>query len=592
MFSKLTDDVSHFKLFLNFNFFLIIYVLYVSFILDKYNLLLFDFFSLKETILILALLILTVSTLWSYYDLNGFIVLVLFFLSEISLMEFNILYLTFNIDFSLLVNLFTIGAFIFYLNIQVKKFYSLIFFLLSCFVYIVLEILSNNFDSKIVLFLLLLIGMLFYLSNIYEKKYLSNIKEIEKKNKELAEITKQNNMFLSKISHNIRTPLNIVINQVFMLKEKIFDSDPHCILYDSVNRCSFIDNEIVREVSNLNTTANQLLLTVNEILDYQKTISGKNSIEQVNFDFNQLLMTINEIFDPLIKQKNLNFSIIKKNTKLEDSVFYGNMNHLKQILINLIDNAIKYTIEGEVRLIVDLKEINNNTILQIDVSDTGIGIPEGNIKDLFKPFSQIKNSLDVTGSGLGLAIIQELIDLNKGKIFIESVENEGTTFKLEYPVKNNSKFQMDKPSSIVQVDSNNTGSIFRKTIDALIADDYQENHSLIKELLKKYPINIDFVLNGEDALEKISNKKYDIIFLDIRMPKKNGMETIVESKNIESNPNSNTPFIALTANSLKEEISFYKELGFTNVVTKPFSRNDLIQVIYSNFDYVFLNLIK
>ena len=585
IFTELTEKLSNFRIFLNFYLFLIFYVIYVSLFLNNGNSTLFHSFELKEVIFVLTLSILTVSMILSYFEVNGLFVLVFFFFSEILLLEFNILYLNFNLDFSLLANLFSIGVFLFYLNIQVKKKFSILFFFLSCFVYIALEIINNNFDSNIIIFLFLLICILFFLANIYEEKYLSNFKQIEEKNKELAELMKQNNMFLSKMSHNIRTPLNIV-------KEKIFDSDPQCIMNTSMGRCSFIDNEIIKEISNLNTTANQLLLTVNEILDYEKTLSGKNTIKLVRFDINQLFGTINDIFDPLIKQKKLSFSIIKHNEKLENIAFFGNVNHLKQILMNLIDNAIKYTIEGDIKLIVDLKEMIDRTFLEIEITDTGIGIPTENVKDLFKPFSQIKNSLDVTGSGLGLAITHDLIELNNGKIFIESVVNEGTSFKIEFPIEIETIYKMEKPKADWQTDINVIDTKFRKTIEVLLADDYQENHFLIKELLKKQPINIEFVLDGQEALEKLSTKKYDIIFLDIRMPKKNGMETIVEAKSLDHNPNLTTPYIALTANYLKEEITFYKKIGFKNVVTKPFSRNDLIQAIYSNLDYTFLKIMN
>jgi CheY-like chemotaxis protein len=251
----------------------------------------------------------------------------------------------------------------------------------------------------------------------------------------------------------------------------------------------------------------------------------------------------------------------------------------------LIDNAIKYTIEGTIEIVLDLKKQNENDFLFIKVCDSGIGIPRDKIKDLFKPFSQITNSLDVTGSGLGIVITNELILLNKGKINVISNENQGTTFEIEFPVeveliKSNFEQSANHENNLELIKNKIISD--KKLIKILIADDYSENHLLIKELLKKEPFDLEFVFDGVEALQKISSSSYDIIFLDIRMPRKNGIETFLDVKRNNYDLNFRTPLIALTANSLKEEVNFYTDLGFTSVITKPFTRSDLTRIVYSN----------
>lgn len=222
------------------------------------------------------------------------------------------------------------------------------------------------------------------------------------------------------------------------------------------------------------------------------------------------------------------------------------------------------------------------------MSDSGIGIPKEKIYTLFKPFSQVSNSLNVNGTGLGLLIVNELIEINKGSLSISSEVNIGTTFNIEFPVIIHNDFPNYSLSDSElnykrNLYINNSWDNIKDIIglNILFVDDYTELHYIIVQMFKNYSFKINFVVDGTSALDKIENNIYDLVFLDIRMPGRDGIEILGEIRNIEKRTGSKIPVVALTANALTDDIIKYKNLGFNDVVVKPFTRESILKVITS-----------
>jgi signal transduction histidine kinase/ActR/RegA family two-component response regulator len=365
--------------------------------------------------------------------------------------------------------------------------------------------------------------MLSYLLS-YKFKVMAQEKEHIKMEKLKAEIeTKTKTEFLANMSHEIRTPMNGIIGMAHL----------------SLN-CNDM-NKQKEYTEKINSSAKLLLNIINDILDFSKMEAKKMIIDPLDFNLNKLLEDVSNLLEFKAKEKNILFKI---NYPKELNVFlHGDVIKISQILINLISNAIKFTDIGHVK--VNMKNIKDD-IYCFSIEDTGIGISENGMKNLFKSFSQVDASISrkYGGTGLGLSISKQLVELMGGKIWVDSTENKGSTFffTLYLPkVKKEEIIQLDSEVTIVDF------SIFKDS-NILLVEDNNINQELILGLLEHTGISIDIASNGKEAVEihEQNIHKYDLILMDIQMPIMDGYESV----NIIRQKDENTPIIALSANSM------------------------------------------
>ncbi len=361
--------------------------------------------------------------------------------------------------------------------------------------------------------------------------------------------------FLSNMSHEIRTPLNAIVGFSESLKD---DSIP-------LSAREKVDDIIM--------ASNNLLEIVNGILDISKIEANKLEIINKEYD-------IKEVFDELIAltkarigDKGLAFRV-----HIDPSlprVLYGDNIRLKQIILNILTNAVKYTKEGYVDFTVSSVVKDNVCRLIVSVEDSGIGIKEESLPKLFSKFERldVEKQLTIEGTGLGLAITKKLIELMNGKIVVQSVYGEGSKFTISIDQR---IISVEAPKKIEDALSNS------KIIDAkgariLLVDDNALNIKVASTLLKKYNFTIDTASGGLECLAKIKkDDSYDLIFLDDMMPKLSGKETI---KRLKSNPNFHIPTIALTANAITGMKEEYLACGFDDYLSKPIEKKELERVI-------------
>ena len=372
---------------------------------------------------------------------------------------------------------------------------------------------------------------------------------IEKNNRaETAVKVRQD--FLSNMSHEIRTPLNAVITIPKLLKER---ADPE-------------DQQLLDA---LQFSSNNLLLLINDVLDFSKLEAGKMELEYRPTDLKLLLHNIKNTYDSLAKEKGLLLHLkIDENI---DSSYELDEVKLTQILNNLIGNAIKFTDKGSVNLMVEkLEEVEGNVELQFKIVYTGIGIPDDFLAEIFNSFSQPKLFLSKkhVGTGLGLAIVKKLVELYNSDIKITSQIDEGTIFSFNLILK-----PCAEPIAI-NIKKNEEEL---KDLRVLVAEDNKVNMLVAKKLLSRWGIEADWAKDGVEAIEKANAKKYDIILMDIHMPEKNGYDATIEIRK-ENNINNKTIIYALTADITANMQADYGEY-FNGFLRKPIEVEKLYEVL-------------
>ncbi len=375
--------------------------------------------------------------------------------------------------------------------------------------------------------------------------------------------------FLATMSHEIRTPINAIMGMnEAILRES---NEDHVISY-------------ARDVEN---AGKLLLYLVNDILDFSKLESGKMTLVYAAYSVRQLVIKCYNIIIGKVKEKELTFKVIVD--EKVPSVLYGDEVRIQQVIINLLNNAVKYTDSGEVTLKVSGTVNTPETVdLQIEVSDTGRGIKEENLGTLFDAFTRTQdaNNSRVEGTGLGLAITSKFVNLMEGTITVRSNYGEGSTFTVEVPQRIISekpvgRFSVyegeavEKPESAAEI-------IKFPGVKLLVVDDVQLNIKVVMSLLKKAEMEIDSAISGEDCLEKCKVKKYDVILLDHMMPGKDGIQTLWEIRRDRKGINNETPVIMMTANAMNGAREEYMGLGFSDYVSKPFNLTQLQKIIEKN----------
>ncbi|BBE31901.1 hypothetical protein OSSY52_20420 [Tepiditoga spiralis] len=377
------------------------------------------------------------------------------------------------------------------------------------------------------------------------------LKKLQMAAKKEAEASKLKTNFLANMSHEIRTPLSAIIGAIELLSEYNYT------------------NEQEELINILRSSSDTLLELINNILDLSKIESGHLSFEFIDFSPSIMFENIENIFRPLANKKGINFYL--ENNMSKKYNLKSDPTRLKQVLVNLISNAIKFTSEGSVSLSINELESNEKTVkLEFKVKDTGIGIPKEKINTIFESFNQADNSITrkFGGTGLGLAISKKIIEKLGGKIIVESVLNAGSTFKFVLEIEKSNKF-IEKDNTL------NIDTIKSSEITILIAEDNDINQKILKMMLKDKNFNIHMASDGEEAVSLISKIPFDLILMDVQMPKLNGFEATKEIRK----HNKNIPIIALTANAMKG----YKEVciknGMNDYLVKPISKRALFNII-------------
>lgn len=379
--------------------------------------------------------------------------------------------------------------------------------------------------------------------------------ELLKEEKERADTAnKAKSAFLANMSHEIRTPIHAVMGMSEMILRESSEDD------------------ILSYAGDINTAAETLLGIVNDILDFSKIESGKMEIIPVSYQLSSLMHDIYLLIHGLAGKKGLAFEVEVDETL--PSVLYGDDVRLRQILINLLTNAVKYTEKGSVRLCVTGNIKGEGCELVFRVKDTGIGIKEEDMERLFQAFERIeeKRNRKTEGNGLGINITRQLLELMDSELKVESVYGEGSCFSfrlVQRIVRREPVGSLDK-----QFQQGGKKKAHRTTFVApeahvLVTDDIEMNRKVFRGLLKQTGISVDEAGSGQECIRKAGQTKYDMIFLDHMMPDMDGIQTMRALRDDPAGCNHDTPVIVLTANNVSGAREEYIRAGFDSYLSKP-----------------------
>jgi len=392
------------------------------------------------------------------------------------------------------------------------------------------------------------------------EQILSQGKIIEKQSAIVHEKARHKEEFLANMSHEIRTPINTIVGYVQLLSNQPLNETQQGYL------------------NNVKMASNHLLYQVNDLLDYSKIEAGKVHLEALPFDLHKVVHDSVSSLEIVARDKGLLLEVL--NLKAVPRYVIGDYIKLHQVLINLIGNAVKFTHKGKVAVeLTEISRFDNSTEINFKIIDTGIGISEENQKHIFEKFSQSDNSITrkFGGTGLGLTISKTLVDLFGGKLDVKSVEDEGSEFffTISLPLASEKEFFVDTEENL-KVDN-------IENVEILLADDNEINRLMLIQMLTDWnpKVKIDEAKNGLEVIDMVITKKYDLILMDLQMPKLNGLEA---SEYIRTKLKSDIKIIALTANTTKNAQENCEKVGMNGFLLKPYVLNDVIKSIGLQLD--------
>lgn len=383
-------------------------------------------------------------------------------------------------------------------------------------------------------------------------------KKIQNAYEEVKKATDAKTTFLSNMSHDIRTPMNAIIGFTRIAQQDIDDKE-------SVKMC----------LEKISTSSEYLLSLINDVLDMQKIEQGKTNIEKIKFNLGKTIFDIEDILEYQIKSKNCELKT--DFSEMRHYIIENDMILFKKILMNLISNAAKYSKESGGKIYIKVSEEDkgdNLACYTISIRDEGKGISPHFIDKVFNPFEREKDTTTsgIVGTGLGLAITKSAVETLGGTIEVKSVLNHGS----EFIVKIDSKYFNEE--SELKHEIRNTVSFEGKRI--LIAEDNELNREIATRLLTEIGFNVESVVNGQEAVDKIMLSEegyYDLIYMDIMMPVLNGYDATFKIRNLESESKKNIPIIAMTANAFDEDVKKSTERGMNGHIAKPFSVDEIVR---------------
>ncbi|MBO4395800.1 MAG: response regulator [Eubacterium sp.] len=368
--------------------------------------------------------------------------------------------------------------------------------------------------------------------------------------------------FLSTVSHEIRTPINAIMGM-------------NEIIIRETN-----DKQIERYANEIKDSSRTLLSLVNDLLDSSRLDADRLKIIPVEYDLSSSISDLVNMITSRAREKNLNLFVNVNDTL--PHVLFGDEIRIKQCVLNLLTNAVKYTETGSITLNVDYETVNRGSILlKFQVIDTGIGMKEEDLAHLYDRFSRFdeKKNRNIEGTGLGMNIVNRLLALMGTRLEVHSIYGRGSDFSFGVHQGVINWTPIGDYNTMYAKSMKDQKKYHEKlrapAARVLIVDDMKVNLTVFKGLLKKTDIQIDTALSGKTAIELIKKSSYDIVFLDHRMPKMDGIETLINIKELTNNPNRNIPYIALTANAIAGARELYINAGFTDYLSKPIDSVEL-----------------
>lgn len=388
-------------------------------------------------------------------------------------------------------------------------------------------------------------------------------KSLEQEKERVLASEKVKQLFLMNMSHEIRTPMNVVLGFAHLLED------------------SLIDAEQLEYTGMLIKAGNELLIVLNDILEFSKIESGDIVLETHPFSLNQMIYAILADMEPQALAKNIRLNCVIDNRVPE--VVLGDKSRVNQILNKLLSNALKFTDRGEVMVTVQCTANHLEYVdLEFSIKDTGIGIPFEKQEKIFDHFEQgsIGTERRFGGTGLGLSIVKQLVKLLDGNISVNSTPGKGSEFhfKLSFLKFNHRKGGRNEPMMLNQVDKEELFSVSKPRV--LIVDDNPMNRTLVIKVLQKRGFETDTAENGKIAVFKVRNQKYDIVLMDLQMPEMDGYEATRQIREWRNDRN-NIPIIAMTAHTMPGEMEKCFEMGMDDFIPKPFLSDELFKKIYA-----------
>ena len=377
---------------------------------------------------------------------------------------------------------------------------------------------------------------------------------------------KAKSQFLAQMSHEIRTPINAVIGMNEMILRESHEKDT------------------IKYAQNAAAASEALLTLINDILDFSKIESGKMELIEETYQLDELIKNLINMVKSRAEKKRLEFKIkVNENTPNE---LFGDSVRIRQVVLNFLTNAVKYTKVGSVDFRINFEEQTPDEImLKFSVKDTGIGIKDEDKKRLFKDFERFDSheNKNIEGTGLGLAITAKLVKMMNGEIIVDSVYGEGSTFTVMLPQKVMGKSLIGNFKDRVKPRQDDKEEYKPEFIapeaEILVVDDNEMNLLVVTSLLKATRVKVDTAMSGMSALKKLAEKPYDVIFLDQMMPSLDGIQTLKLAKKMEDNKSKNAPVIALTANAISGAKEMFLHEGFTDYLSKPINAKEMEEML-------------
>ncbi|WP_181905150.1 ATP-binding protein [Aestuariispira insulae] len=373
---------------------------------------------------------------------------------------------------------------------------------------------------------------------------------------EEANLTKS--QFLAAMSHEIRTPLNGVLGMTRLLRD------------------SELNNAQIELVETILSSGSTLMAVLNDVLDMSKIEAGELELEKVDFEPRSLIVSVVSMFRTLAETKGIKLELDYQLP--DDFALKGDPARLRQIVWNLLSNAIKFTEIGEVRLACELrpKRDDGKLEIQLQISDTGIGIAEEMQEKIFDPFQQADKSTTRTygGTGLGLALVKNILSAMEGTISVESSDGEGTCFTLLLPMEEGWFGAIDTDKSY------QPSGVIPENRRILVAEDNMVNARIAEAFLKKRNQLVTVVEDGQQAVDAMSSGNFDLIFMDVHMPVMDGLEATAAIRAFDDQEKSSVPIVGLTADAFIENHRIFRQGGMDDVLTKPVNERALDRVLY------------